>query len=99
VERRNQFVVEMARCLMKTMSVPLEFGGEAVRTAVYLLNRSPTKAVANMIPFEAWHVKKPKVGQLKVFGYVAHVKQLGPGLNKLSDRSRKMFIGYECWCK
>lgn len=33
---------------MKAMSVPLEFWGEAVRTAVYLLNRSPTKAVANI---------------------------------------------------
>jgi hypothetical protein len=100
VERRNQSVVEMARCLLKTMSVPSVFWGEAVRTAVYLLNRSPTKALNNMTPFEAWHGKKPKVNHLEIFGCVAHVKQVGPGINKLSDRSKQMvFIGYESGTK
>ncbi|XP_066357865.1 uncharacterized protein [Miscanthus floridulus] len=43
VERQNQSVVEMARCLLKAMKVPAKFWGEAVKTAVYLLNRAPTK--------------------------------------------------------
>ena len=76
VERRNQSVVEMARCLLKTMQVPPEFWGEAVATAVYLLNRSPTKALDNMTPFEVWHGKKPKVSHLKIFGCVAYVNML-----------------------
>ena len=38
VERRNQTVVEMARCLLKSMNVPSWFWGEAVRTVVYILN-------------------------------------------------------------
>ena len=37
VERRNQSVVEMARCMLKAMSVPARFWGEAVLTAVYVL--------------------------------------------------------------
>jgi len=94
VERRNQSVVEMPRCLLKTMKVPSVFWGEAVRTAVYLLNRSPTKALNNITPFEAWHGVKPKVSHLKIFGCVAHVKLVGPGISKLSDRSRRtVFIG------
>lgn len=53
-----------------------------------------------MTPFEAWHGKKPKISHLKVFGCVAHVKAVGPGLSKLSDRSNKMvFIGYESGTK
>lgn len=76
VERRNQTVVEMVRCLLKAMVVPTIFWGEAIRTAVYLLNRSPTKALDSRTPFEVWHGKKPKVSHLKVFGCVAHVKQL-----------------------
>lgn len=100
VERRNQTVVEMARCLLKAMVVPTIFWGEAIRTAVYLLNRSPTKALDSRTPFEVWHGRKPKVSHLKVFGCVAHVKQLGPGMNKLSDRSSKMvLIGYESGTK
>ena len=96
VERRNQFVVEMARCMLKAMSVPARFWGEAVLTAVYVLNRSPTKSLQGVTPFEAWHKRKPRVSHLRTFGCVANVKQNGPGLNKLSDRSKKMiFIGYE----
>ena len=93
-------MVEMARCLLKSMRVPSIFWGEAVRTAVYILNRSPTKALNKKTPYEAWHGKKPKVSHLRIFGCVAHVKRVGPGINKLADRSSKMvFIGYESGTK
>ena len=51
VERRNQTVVEIARCLLKAMAVPATFWGEAVKTAVYLLNRAPTRIFASLV---AW---------------------------------------------
>lgn len=96
VECRNHTVVEMARCLMKSKKVPGEFWGEAVRTAVYLLNRAPTRSLQGRTPYEAWYNKKPKVHHLRTFGCVAHVKKVGPGISKLSDRSTMMvFIGYE----
>jgi hypothetical protein len=96
VERRNQTVVEMARCMMKAMQVPSEFWGEAICTAVYVLNRAPTKALNNKTPFESWFGRKPNVSHLRIFGCTASVKLTGPSLSKLSDRSRKMvFIGYE----
>jgi hypothetical protein len=59
VERRNQIVVAMAWSMMKAKNLPRYFWGEAVVVAVYLLNRSPTRAVEGMTPFEAWHGKKP----------------------------------------
>jgi len=100
VERRNQTVVEMARCMLKSMNVPAKFWGEAVLTAVYVLNRSPTKSLQGKTPFEAWHHRKPHVGHLRTFGCVANVKKIGPGINKLSDRSSKVvFIGYESGTK
>jgi len=53
-----------------------------------------------MTPYEAWHGKKPRVDHLKTFGCVAHVKVVGPGITKLSDRSLKMvFLGYESGTK
>jgi hypothetical protein len=100
VERRNRTVVEMARCLLKSKNVPGEFWGEAVTTAVYLLNRAPTKSLQGRTPYEAWHNIKPKVHHLRTFGCVAHVKKIGPGVLKLSDRSTPMvFIGYEASTK
>jgi hypothetical protein len=53
VERRNQTVVGMARALLKQRGMSAVFWGEAVVTAVYILNRSPTKALNGRTPYEA----------------------------------------------
>ena len=51
-------------------------------------------------PYEAWHGKKPQVGHLRTFGCVGHVKKIGPGVEKLPDRSTKMvLLGYEAGTK
>ena len=96
VERRNQTIVGMARSLLKAKKVPGEFWGEAVTTAVFILNRSPTKSVDGMTPFESWHGRKPNVSFMRTFGCVVHVRETRPGLKKLDDRSRPMiFVGYQ----
>ena len=82
--------MEMARSMLKSMKVPGRFWGEAVRHAVYLLNRLPTKPMGEQTPFEAWNGKKPHLGHLNVFGCLAHVKQTTPHPKKLDDRSHKM---------
>lgn len=96
VERRNQTVIEMARCMLKSKDVPAEFWGEAVSTAVYILNRSHTKCLNGVTPFEMWYGRKPSVKHLRVFGCLAHVKVNTPAIRKLSDRSVQMILlGYE----
>jgi hypothetical protein len=96
VERRNQTVVEMARCMLKSMAMPAMFWGEAVKCAVYILNRAPTRSLNGVTPYEAWNRRKPTVEHLRTFGCVAHMKKTGPGLTKLSDRSLlTVFVGYE----
>ncbi|GJT25797.1 retrovirus-related pol polyprotein from transposon TNT 1-94 [Tanacetum coccineum] len=59
VERKNQTVVEMAKSMMHEKCLPKGFWAEAVYTAIYLLNRSPTKALDNKTPLEAWNGRKP----------------------------------------
>lgn len=66
VERRNQTILGMARSLLKAKNMPARYWGEAVTTAVFLLNRAPTKSLANITPYEAWHGKKPAVGYCAV---------------------------------
>ena len=96
VERRNQSVVGMARCLLKSKGMPNEFWGEAVNTAVHLLNCAPTKSVSGTTPYKAWHGEKPAVSYFRTFGCIAHIKVTRPNLKKLDDRSiRTVFIGYE----
>jgi hypothetical protein len=80
--------------------MPNKFWGEAMMTAVYVLNRSYTRSMDGVTPFEAWHGRKPDVSHLHVFGCVAHVKLTRPSLKKLDDRSIPMvFLGYEQGCK
>jgi hypothetical protein len=94
VERRNQTIVGMARALLKQRRMSTVFWGEAVVTAIYILNRSPTKALNGRTPYEACHGRKPAVSHLRVFGCLAFDKELCH-IGKLDDRSTPgMFIGY-----
>uniref|UniRef100_A0A8I6Y7V3 Integrase catalytic domain-containing protein n=1 Tax=Hordeum vulgare subsp. vulgare TaxID=112509 RepID=A0A8I6Y7V3_HORVV len=100
VELRNQTLLGMARSMLKAKQVPNQFWGEAVLTAAFILNRSFTRSVDNMTPYEAWYGRKPDVRFLRIFGCVGHVKVVGPHLRKLDDRSTPMvFISYEIGCK
>jgi IS30 family transposase len=94
VERRNQTVVGMARALLKQRGMSAVFWGEAVVTAVYILNRSPTKALNGRTSYEAWHGRKPVVSHLRVFDCLAFDKELD-NIGKLDDRSTlRVFISY-----
>lgn len=42
----------MAKSMLHETELPYVFWGEAVNTAVYLLNRCPTKVVKDLTPFE-----------------------------------------------
>jgi len=96
VERRNQTVVGTARSMMKAKSLPGVFWGEAVSTAVYLLNRSSCKAIGGRTPYELWDRHTPSIQHLRTFGCIAHTKVNTPHQKKLDDRSRRMvFVGYE----
>ena len=88
VERRNRTVVEMTRSLLKERNMPSKFWGEAVRHAVYLLNRLPTRALSGTTPYEAWSSKKPNIDHIKVFGCISHMKIPAVNVKKLDDRSK-----------
>lgn len=94
-ERKNRNIVEKARSLLKCRNLPKNFWGEAVATAVHLINISPTQAVKNKTPFEAWQGMKPTVNYLRIFGYIAYSLIPSQKLEKLDDKFVKcVFIGY-----
>jgi hypothetical protein len=94
VERRNQTVVAAARALLKQRGMPAIYWGEAVMTAVHLLNRSSTSALDGKTPYEAWHGHKPAVSYRRIFGCLTFVKELN-NVGKLDNRSSSgVFIGY-----
>ena len=54
----------MARSMMKAKCMPIRLWGEAVTTTVFILNRTPTKALKGKTPFKAWYGHKPSVSFL-----------------------------------
>ncbi|KAI5353736.1 hypothetical protein L3X38_006630 [Prunus dulcis] len=47
-------MVEMAKAMLHEKGLPYYLWAEAVHTAVYILNRCPTRALGDMTPFEAY---------------------------------------------
>jgi hypothetical protein len=94
IEQRNQIVVGMARALLKQRGMSAVFWGEAVVTAAYILNCSPTKALNGRMPYETWHGRKSAVSHLWVFSDLTFGKEFGH-IDKLDDRSTpRVFISY-----
>ncbi|CAL8138407.1 unnamed protein product [Prunus armeniaca] len=85
----------MAKSMLHEKGVPYEFWAEAINTAVYLLNRCPTKALNKVTPFEAYTGKKPGIAHLKIFGSLCHVLIPSALRHKLEENSHKcIFVGY-----
>lgn len=58
-ERRNRTLLDMERGMMKGKKMTKRYWGEAVNTTGYVLNRCPTRSLADMTPEQAWvHYKK-----------------------------------------
>ncbi|KAH9781356.1 hypothetical protein KPL71_008429 [Citrus sinensis] len=53
-ERKNRTILNMVRSLLQRSGLPKSFWPEAVVWSVYILNKSPTIAVQNITPEEAW---------------------------------------------
>jgi hypothetical protein len=99
-ERLNRTLVESARCMLSESKLPKRFWAEAINTASYLRNRSPSAAVQEMTPYEAVFGEKPDVSMLKVFGCLAYMHVPKDERQKFDVKADKcVFLGYEDTCK
>nr|GFB53022.1 zinc finger, CCHC-type [Tanacetum cinerariifolium] len=60
---------------------------EAVRHAIYILNRVLTRALEDKTPYEALYNRKSNLENLRIFGCTTYAKITTPHLKKLDDRS------------
>ncbi|KAL1192839.1 Retrovirus-related Pol polyprotein from transposon TNT 1-94 [Cardamine amara subsp. amara] len=91
-ERMNRTIMEKVRCILDESGLGEEFWAEAVSTAVYQINRSPSLALDGGIPEELWLGRKPGYGHMRRFRSLVyvHVDQ-----GKLRPRALKgVFISY-----
>ena len=94
-ERTNRELLEKARTMMAATNIPNTFWAEAIANAAYTRNRSPTSALQNMTPFEAWWGHTPSVKHLRTFGCLAYVHIAMGKRQKLDSKTDKcIFLGY-----
>jgi hypothetical protein len=81
--------------MMKCKNLSNVFWAEAINTAVYLKNISPTRCLDGVTPFEALYGSKPVVHNLKVSRCKAFAHIPKENRRKLDAKSIKcIFIGY-----
>ena len=77
---------------MSQADLPTSFWGYALKTAAFLLNRTPTKVVEKT-PYEMWTGHKPNMSFLRIWGCESHIKKLIS--DKLPSKTNKyLFVGY-----
>ncbi|XP_024006537.1 uncharacterized protein LOC112083045 [Eutrema salsugineum] len=95
VERKNRHILNVSRALLFQANFPVSFWGEAVFTAAYLINRTPSFIHEGRSPYEILHGQKPDYTQLRVFGSACYVHRITRDKDKFGERSRLcVFVGY-----
>ena len=95
VERKHRHIFNIVRALRFQASLPIEYWGECVLTAAYLINRTPSVLLKNKIPFELLFGHAPGFKHLRVLGCLAYAHNLNHKGDKFATRSRRcVFLGY-----
>ncbi|KPJ16606.1 Retrovirus-related Pol polyprotein from transposon TNT 1-94 [Papilio machaon] len=94
-ERANRTLMEKARCMLHEAGLEKHYWAEALVYAVFLKNRSPTKALKDKTPEEAWTGRKVNLGFVKVFGCKAYMHVPDQKRRKLDPKSKELILlGY-----
>ena len=93
-ERLNRTLAEHMRAMLIPSALPSSLWGEALMHAVWLKNRTATRALPNTTPYEQSTGRKPDLSALREFGCKAYVRV--EGQSKLESRTRVgHFVGID----
>ena len=77
--------MDTVRSMLSNSTLPLSLWMYALKTAIYLLNWVPSKAVSKT-PFELWIGRKSSLRHLHVWGCPAEARIYNPCEKKLDSR-------------
>jgi hypothetical protein len=95
-ERRNRTIVEQAHSMISRCKLPTYLWNEAINTANFLVNGSPTSANQGETPERRYIMQKPDVSFLRVFGCFSYLHVPKKNRSKLESKTQKCLImGYD----
>lgn len=95
VERKHQHILNVARALMFQSQVPLEFWGDCVLIAVFIINRLRSPLLKDKSPFEMLTSKEMDYKRLCVFGFLAYCSTSPKNRKKFQPGAQPcIFFGY-----
>lgn len=87
-------LLDIVRSIISNSCLPLSLWSEALKTAVYILNRVSTQTVSKT-PFELCNCWKPSLKHLRIWGCQVEVRMYNPQERKLDPKTvSSYFIGY-----
>ena len=85
-ERLNRSILNKVHSMLSESGLESKFWAEAVSTAVYLLNRTPSSVIDFETPEQRWTTEAPDLSGLRRFGCIAYMLTDD---GKLSPRAKK----------
>jgi hypothetical protein len=93
-EMRNRTLMDMVRSMLSYSTLPIDLWMEALKTAIHILNRVPSKSVSKT-SYELCTGHKPSLNYIRVWGCPAEAKIFNPNAGKLEPKTVSYhFIGY-----
>ena len=94
-ERVLRTLNNIIRTMLIHAHMPPPYWAEGLATATYLLNRRPSSAVRNVIPYSLLYNTTPDYSHLWVFGCLCYPNMTATTRHKLAPRSTAcVFLGY-----
>jgi hypothetical protein len=87
-------LMDMVMSMLSYSNLPLGLWMEALKTAMQILNKVPSKSVAKT-PYELWTGRKLTLNYFHIWGCPTEARIFNPGQEKLDERTTSYhFIGY-----